>query len=194
MPITKERKILIAVAGVACTVFLADRVLMGGSLSGPAEASASPGMTAAPGNLAATVSTDAASPATSGPMADADFTVELLTAADTRPSLAQRLSQAGRALPTDTPDAFTPSSHWQAPAAPEARPEAAAPFDARGFANRHRLDAVFVGKASSYAMIAGQTIRVGDSREGMTLAEVGDRWVVWAGHGVRVKVHLDPRR
>lgn len=187
MPVTKERKILIAVAGTACAVFFADQVLMGGSLSGPTEASAAPGSSVASGMVSEAAGAGV-------PVADADFTVELLTSPESTTSLAQRLSRAGRALPRETPDAFSPSSHWQTSAEAEAAPAVASSFDARGFANRHRLDAVFVGHASSHAMIAGQAIRVGDTREGMTLAEVGDRWVVWTGHGVRVKVHLDPRR
>ena len=43
-------------------------------------------------------------------------------------------------------------------------------------------------------MINGRTMRVGQTCEGVTLEQIGDRSVVWAGHGVRFRVTLDGRQ
>lgn len=191
MAISKERKILMAVAGTACAIFLADRVLTGGSLGGPTDASASvAGVSTPPAGVEQGVVDTSVSAFAGG--------VELHANEKPIPSLAQRLADAGRDLPPTTPDAFAPSGVWQKPAAPPTPTPVAAPtpvsFDARGFANGHRLDAVFLGSESSHAMVNGRALRLGDERQGMTLVEIGDRWVVWAGHGMRLKVHLDTRR
>ncbi|MEM9417880.1 MAG: hypothetical protein AAGA25_02345 [Planctomycetota bacterium] len=182
MALTKERKILITVAGVACGIFLLDRALMGGSMSGPTQAhAAGPSVAAiapAPAIVTQTTAMDVAALDLSGPSQDTT-------------SLAQRLSRAGKHLPDTTPDAFRPSSRWQQPAAPA---QAAAPqreFDPRAFADRNPLDAVYASPQGAYAMIDGQATRLGEVRDGMTLTKIGDRWVIWAGGGIRIKVHLD---
>ncbi len=187
MALTKERKILIAVAGLACGVFLLDRVLMGGALSGPSQAQA-----AGPSviSTAANPGVAAVTPAVHDLTIDLDLTAEPVNTT----SLAQRLAHAGRQLPDTTPDAFRASARWQN-ATPTELPAASSPsFDPRAFADRNPLDAVFASPRGATAMVAGRALRQGDVREGMTLTDIGDRWVVWTGGGVRVKVHLDPAR
>lgn len=186
MALTKERKILIAVAGLACGVFLLDRVLMGGAMSGPSQAQAA-------GPPAAIVPANPAALAVA-PAADHDLAIDLTPTAISTTSLAQRLAHAGRQLPETTPDAFRPSARWQT-APPADAPVAASPsFDPRAFADRHPLDAVYASPQGATAMVDGRAVRRGDVREGMTLTDIGDRWVVWTGGGVRIKIHLDPVR
>lgn len=186
MALTKERKILIAVAGVACGIFLVDRVLMGGAVSGPAAAQA-----AAPvPNVTSVLPANPELTATPTPSVELD----LNPSATTKTSLAQRLAHAGRHLPDRTPDAFRPPAAWRTPdTARPPGPEARA-FEPRVFADRHPLDAVFASPRGSYAMINGQMVYRGDVRDGMTLSEIGDRWVVWSGNGLQLKIHLDPAR
>lgn len=184
MKITKERKILMAVAGVACTVFLADRVLMGGAVSGPQSAAAA-ATTPAPADNAAEALAVAPTPdALAAALADSD--------AACVPSLAERLDQARAALPAETPDAFIPSGHWQQAAAVPTENHEEVTFDAKAFRDRFPLDAVFSARGQARAMVAGRSISVGESRDGMTLTQIGDRWVIWTGHRMQVKVHLDP--
>jgi len=176
---------LAAVAGLACAVFVADRVLMGGALSGPqsAQAAGAPVAKAAP----------ASAPAAPAPGAAITTTAPVgFAVGPAHDSLAQRLERAGRGLPAETPDAFRPSSQWKQAASTDAKPKSEA-FDPQAFARRHHLDAVFNSGGRSRAMIAGQPLLVGDTREGMTLKQIGDRWVVWEGHGITRTVHLDPR-
>ncbi|MBB6429255.1 hypothetical protein [Algisphaera agarilytica] len=186
MALTKERKILITVAGVACGILLLDRVMLGGSMGGPTPAQAA-------GPSVAVVAP--AAPAAVTPAATDVVALDLTGSPQDTTSLAQRLSRAGKHLPEATPDAFRPSARWHnpAPASPGAAP-ARPDFDPRAFADRNPLDAVYASPQGAYAMIDGQATRLGEVRDGMTLTDIGDRWVVWSGGGVKVKVHLDPVR
>lgn len=185
MPITKERKILIAAAGLACAVFLGDRVLMGGAMSGPQSADAASGALAAPA--------DTTNPAPIAPVANADATPSAASQAPVA-SLAQRLDKARGVLPSDTRDVFRPAAPWQtSTAAPAALPQGQA-FDAQAFAQRNPLDAVFSANGKAHAVVAGRIVRLGETRDGLTLTHVGDRWVVWSGHGQQFKIHLDTKR
>jgi len=189
MALTKERKILIAVAGLACGIFFLDRALLGGSMSGPTQAEAAGSNTAF-----LDPASDAAIPPLDDSATAVDLDMEFSSVALPTTSLAQRLAEAGRHLPSTTPDAFHPSSRWQTPGAPVISDTESPTFNPRAFADRNPLDAVFASPQGATAMIAGQALRLGDTRDGMILAEIGDRWVVWSGGGVRVKVHLDPVR
>ncbi|MEM7624237.1 MAG: hypothetical protein AAF333_01275 [Planctomycetota bacterium] len=189
MAITKERKILMAAAGLACAVFLTDRVLMGGAMSGPQSADAASGALAA--------AAEPVNPGGDTPQA----AIATTPAENTRPtpsapvdSLAQRLDKARDALPAQTRDVFRPSAQWQtsrdAPAATSSGPA----FDAQAFVRNNPLDAVFSASGQAQAMVGGRLVQLGETRDGLTLTEVGDRWVVWTGHGQQFKIHLDPKR
>ncbi len=191
MPLTKQRKLLIAVAGVACLAWGGDRLLLGGVASGPRPASASVGGAVAratpldgAADAAVRDAIAAATAAQRAALADA-------TDAAARPSLAQRLEAARAGLARQTPDAFKPRGAFQ-PAAPEptVAPMTAQEFDPRGFSQRQRLDAVFTSDGEARAVVAGGLVRVGDTVEGMQLVAIGDRWVDWIGHGYKVRVHL----
>ncbi|MEO1236930.1 MAG: hypothetical protein AAFX76_09105 [Planctomycetota bacterium] len=189
MAVSRERKVLIAVAGVAAALVVADRVLLNGSLGGPQSAEAA----GVPGPAAAAVSLTASADA---PPTPADKLIEAMEDDRDRTTLADRLASIDSALPPRTPDAFRASPRWDRPApTPEAAP--AVPresFDPRRFAEDHPLDAVYLAEGRAYAMVAGRMMHVGDRRGRMELTEIGDRWVVWTGHGMRVKVRLDPVR
>lgn len=189
MGLTKERKILIAVAGLAGVLFAGDRALMGGTMSGPKTAAAASGAIAAPTQTAGNSTSPTAKPAA----------ISSSTPAEAQPlvaSLAQRLDQSRGILPTQTRDVFRMPAQWQnSPAAPtpSALPEPRPIFDAQEFARQNPLDAVFSANGRSHAVVAGKIVRLGESRDGLTLTEVGDRWVVWSGHGQKFKLHLDPK-
>ena len=185
MAMTKERKILMAAAGVACAVFLGDRVLLGGTMGGPQSAQAASGALALPSD-----------PGDSIPETAPEPTPAPVGSQPTRSvaSLAERLDRARDILPTETRDVFRPSDAWQAAPEPTPTVYAEPTFDARDWVRRHPLDAVYSTNGAAHAVVAGQIVRLGESRDGLTLTQVGDRWVVWRGHGREFKVHLDPPR
>lgn len=194
MALTKERKILIAVAGLACGIFIIDRVLMGSAMSGPQQANAAGPAIPAVSDGSAVAD---AGPNSPSPVAPDSGTTDIYrpTPSTTSTSLAQRLAEAGRHLPRETPNAFLASADWQVPPASAGQPVVLnESFDPRAFARRHRLDAVFASPQGAYAMVNGEALRIGDIREEMTLTDIGDRWVIWAGHDLHVKVRLDPIR
>ncbi len=181
----QQRKILCIVAAVAAAGVFADRVLLGGSVSGgpqTAAAAASPAPAAPP------------TPAvTSSQVADRVVAPASLLAPPTT-SLAQRLDHLDERLPAETPDAFVASDFWRTQARSEGAPDATVrEFDPRAFARRHPLHAIYSEAGQARAMIDGQALRVGQVRDGVTLERIDDRSVVWAGYGVRFRVTLDRR-
>ena len=109
-------------------------------------------------------------------------------------SLAQVLEEAGGDLPEQTRDVFSPSARWITPPTPETAAPQTESFNAQAFARSHRLDAVFSAGTQYHAVINGEVVTPGQIIDGLTLAEIGDRWVVWSGHGLRFRVHLDPQQ
>ncbi|MEM9881345.1 MAG: hypothetical protein AAF800_00315 [Planctomycetota bacterium] len=179
MKLSRQRKGLLAVASAAGLLVLADQVLLGGTAGKPTSASA-----AAP--VAAAEAPTAAAPVPA--------TAVAATVPTTTPSLADRLAHAGRHLPDATPDAFRPGPRWRAaePAAEAPRPGRG--FDPQAFLQEHRLEAVTRGDGQATAMISGRPMPLGTVRRGMTLRQINERGVVWAGHGVRLHDRLDPDR
>jgi len=170
-----------SVAGVAALLVAADSFLGGGTASGPAAAQAAP---------AAAVSSVAAAE----PMRSVDLTVrdDVLVAGASVRSLAQRLEAAQARLPRQTPDAFETPPQWRShDEVPQAIVPARDGFDPKAFAQTYRVDAVFVSDGVAQAVANGTVVQEGDVCEGMTLQRIGDRWLEWAGHGVRVRVHVD---
>lgn len=75
------------------------------------------------------------------------------------------------------------------PTAREATPAVAA-VDVAAFLRRRPLAAVLGDGASVRAVVAGEVLRVGDVREGMEVAAIGRRHVVWSGGGLRFAAGL----
>jgi hypothetical protein len=182
---TQQRKILIAVAGVAALLVGIDRVLLNTSVSGPQPASAAgpPAPLAPPPPASAIPDT----PASIG-------TTATTTHAPGMPSLADRLERAASKLDPQTPDAFGVSGYWTRPQAPPPPVADDAPtFDARRFVRQHPLHAITRDGERAAAMVGGRLMRVGETRDGVTLDRIGEREVEWVGHGVRFRVGLNPR-
>ena len=188
MAVTKQRKILLAVAGVAALLVIADRMVLGGA-TGPQQATAAAPVPAPAPSAAAMLSAD-----TPGIAPSIAATPLKTTAESTVISLAQRLAKAEDQLVGSTPDAFAASAEWARPPAPVATPQAITPgFDPQAFARRNPLSAVTLRGGEATAMIGGQAMRLGEQREGVTLVDAGDRWVEWQGHGQRFRVRLGAR-
>lgn len=177
MVISRERLILLGVAGAAFALFALDRAFSGG-VTGPASASAavaSPSTTSAP--VVSVVATSNVAPSA---IEQIDPNVR---------SLAQRLEAVSHRLPEQTYDAFITPEAWR----PKGNPVVVATgndFNPQLFARKHPVDAVFSSDGEAQAVVNSQVVRVGDERDGMRLQSIGDRWVDWAGNGVRVRVHV----
>ncbi len=176
MTLTRERKILVAVAGLAALLVAADRLM----LSGPQSAQAG---------------TVAAAPAPTAPAAAAPApgtTTEPTTVADNGPSLADRLERVRGQVMPEQRNAFTAPQAW-APARDEPAVVTATGFDPEAFARKHPLEAVTIQGNRRTAVVAGDVVTLGETREGMTLTAIEDGYVIWSGQGVRVRVRLHPR-
>ena len=176
MKVTRERKALIAVAVLATTAFLGDRVLMGGQLTGPQTAAAA----TAPGVPA----TASASVLTTPDVALADEISH-------GPSVAQRLDQVRSKLKSDAPDPFA-ASNLLASEPTRVAAKARATFDPRAFSKQHPLDAVTANGQHRRAIVNGKLMSAGDTLDGVTLESIGDRSVIWSGHDTRFRVRLHP--
>ena len=179
---TRQRKILVGVAVLAFLLVLVDRVLLG-SATGPARASAA----------IAPVAPAAIAEPTASPTAAAALELQPLQSVHDGPSLAERLGDLESRLLADGRDPFKPGAIWQvAEPAPLAKP--AEKFDAQRFAQDHPVAATYINGGERHAIIDGRIARVGLESRGMVLMEIGDRWVVWQGHGMKVRVHVGPSR
>jgi len=183
MALTKERKVIIAVLGLAVGALVVDRFLLGSSVSGPAEARATqPAVATEP--LAAV-----SSAATGLPAAEDDPGVAAQVA------LAERLDQiqqAGGFTLTDLPDAF---SGLAGPESGEDDPEPQPQTEAREietFQRTHRLMAVAASDRGQMAIINGRTVLVGQSVDGFKLLSVAERSVVLGKDAARVQLKIDP--
>ena len=195
MAMNKQRKILCIVAALAAAGVVADRALLGGSVSGgPQTAAAAPVPATPPAPLAAPTPPTPLAPLAP---ASAGAGVVSLAAAAAGPTLADRLSRVQDTLVGPAPDAFVASAYWQ-PRVAEPEPTAAvtpvADFDPRRFARQHPLHAIYNQRGTARAMVDGRALRVGDVVDGVTLEAIDERSVVWAGPGVRFRVTVDGRR
>ena len=85
----------------------------------------------------------------------------------------------------------------QSPFQPRARgpvaappPPVVAPMDVPAFLTRRPLAAVLGQGGNARAVVAGEVLRVGDTRDGMTLEAIHGRFVVWSGAGIRFAAGL----
>ena len=178
MNLSRSQKILIAVLGVGLGALAVDRLLLGGAATGPAQASAMPipGAPAPDGTAhAGAGDSSAAAPAT-------------LSVAEQLRAVAAAEHLNGAVVP----DAFEPSEQWVPAPAPADNRSAArqAESAADNFARSHPLSAVLTTPTGGWAMIAGQTVRVGQSVDGFTLVSVTEGAAVLERDGVRVELKL----
>ncbi len=184
MKISRERLILAGVLGLAGVALLADRLVIGSDVTGPAESSASV-LDAAPTQA----SLPGAGTAPTGTDLPADPQAQAVT-------LSQRLRDLGNQSPsTDMPplrDAFAPDAAWTAdPHDPAGSADNKAKQRAAElFQNQHQLDAVMVSVDSRFAVVGGQMIYIGQTLDDYRLVEVHERSAVFQSAGLRVELGL----
>lgn len=183
MKTPRGRTILIVVLTVAGLGLVADRVVIGSDVTGPAQSSAGvvDGFDVGPAPL---------------PTASASGQVESLNT-DKAPavSFAQRLrlitDSSADTDPGQARDAFTPGLGWEAiPSAPGAATDNQARRAAEAFQQTHRLDAVLITDDNRCAVIGGQTLFVGQMLDGYRLEAVHERSAVFEASGVRVEIGI----
>ena len=182
MILTKRRKALAAVLGIAVAVFMGDRI-MGWLPLGPEQAEASVPLGVSFGQ---------------------EFSEEMrVTAALTNippapRTLAARQHELAGADGLDAAsvtDAFCPSEAWIAkprpkePTAAKAQPDLAG-LRVRQFAERHKLTATAVGPDGGMAIIDGQCLVVGRQMDGLKLVSVDRSSATLEADGIKVKLSL----
>ena len=96
---------------------------------------------------------------------------------------------AAPSLPGPGDPFFQAAPAVEPPAAEQ--PALAAPAaDIAGFLSRRPLEAVLGQGGRARAVVAGEVLRAGDVRDGMTLESIRGRHVVWRGRGVRFAAGL----
>jgi hypothetical protein len=182
MALTRRRKALAGVLGLAVAVFLADRV-MGWLPLGPDQAAASVALGASLGQ-------------------DFDEQMRATAALANVPpaprTLAARLHElagAGGLDAASVTDAFCPSQAWiakplpQGPALAKGQPDLAG-LSARQFAERNKLTATAVGADGGMAIIDGRCLTVGREIDGLKLVAVDRDSATFEADGIAVKLPL----
>jgi hypothetical protein len=186
MALTKERKMILVVLGLAVGAFLVDRLVLDSGFSEPAQAQASEAVAISQAPILAG-RTPAAEPV--APQADPAVAAQVALA----DRLAQLQDSKGFTL-TKINDAFARPGGLAPPAdLPNDRPEpSAAASAAETFQKTHRLMAVVASERGHMAIINGRTVRVGQSLDGFELLSVEQRSVLLGKDSVRVQLKLDP--
>ena len=177
MALSKKRKVIVCILGLAVAALLADRALLGSGKPGPKEAAAEP--SAAP---AAAPNTPAKSPA--APPRQSRETV--------RESLAcrlQALSEAGGSDSANVRDAFCLSPAWTKDLGPAA-PSSPEQDKAEKLKTDHQLMAVMVAREGGYAIVDGKCLRIGQVLDGFTLISVTEKSAVLESDGIRVELKV----
>ncbi|MBT3201552.1 MAG: hypothetical protein HN350_16745 [Phycisphaerales bacterium] len=181
-----KQKIMYAALGLAVLVFVADRIIPGGSPVGPQDVQAS--MTVEDGDAD---KTDSSANVPSGHT----------QVAEARTALAMRLDSVARSHHlADKPikNAFLPSAQWVGPRVEKA-PEASEPQTdfaelkarkAREFVGAHRLQGVIVAAGRSMAIIDGNCISIGQKLGGFELKSVTSSSAVLSYQDVSVVLNL----
>ena len=175
---------MIAVLGVAGLGLLADRVIIGSDVTGPAQSSA--------GVI------DGFDPTLVDPVnVEIDPTHLSALTSDPGVSFAQRLREAvgdttEKTATTDlSRNAFTPPQGWQT-----ASPGQVGTTDntssrlAREFQSKYTLEAVMVLGDKRYAVIGGQTLHIGQEVNGYKLTAVHERSATFERNGIKLEVGI----
>ena len=186
MEISKKHIVLFVALGIAAVVFLADRVMPGGSPTGPSEAQA----------VAADELSDETAPEVSSRADDRET-----QAAEVRTALAGRLDSVARSHrlePSAVKNAFFPSPEWIGPQGDkvvvdeEPEPEVdSAEVKAREFARMHQLKGAIVASGRSIAIIDGNCVSIGQKVDGFELKSVTASTAVLACEGAEVVLKLN---
>jgi hypothetical protein len=183
MEILKKHKVMFVVLGIAVSVFVADRVIPGGSPAGPSEAQASPGELSV-------------EPVVESPVVDDRET----QAAEVRTALARRLDTVARSHrlePAAVKDAFFPSPDWVGPrddgkvVVDEAPVVDSAEVKAQEFARMHQLKGAIVASGRSIAIIDGNCVSLGGVVDGFELKSVTSDTAVLTCESATVTLRLN---
>lgn len=181
--LSRERKVIIGILGVALAGLAADRLFFSSGLTGPAEASAAAGEFAVDASLDALVEEIDAEPAS------APERTESLTA--TLSGRFEKYARQDSADVTGLSDVFRPSDSWLGTS--EAPGGAARTITAADeFGMRHTLSAIMMSRSNPGAVVNRQLITVGKELDGFTLVAVNERSVVFEAEGEQVVLELDP--
>jgi hypothetical protein len=169
MNLSKSRKVMLGLLGLAAVAFAADKLLRGGATLQPNAAAAQ----TLPGGTV-----PALQPAAPAATEEAKAAPALLSVAERLKGLAE----TSGLNPTLARDAFVPPESW----IPEAPPPASTPAapvvkvdPAADFARNHKVTAVIlVGNAGS-AIIDGKVVQIGQELDGFTLVRMAAGSVVF---------------
>ncbi|MBC8372727.1 MAG: hypothetical protein ISS69_03245 [Phycisphaerae bacterium] len=183
MEIQKKHKVMFAVLGLAVAVFLADRVMPGGSPAGPDKAQA------AIGEAGDEIAAEVFSPAD-----DRETQV-----AEVRTVLAKRLDSLARSRrlePSAVKDAFLPSPEWVGPrggkvVVDEEPVVDSAEVKAQEFARTHQLKGAITASDRSIAIINGDCVSIGQKVDGFELKSVTADTAVLTCEGAEVVLKLN---
>jgi len=184
MEISKKHIAMFVALGIAVVVFLADRVMPGGSPAGPGQAHAAE----------ADVLSDETTPEASSPADDRET-----QAAEVRTALARRLDSVARShrlKPSAVKDAFFPSTEWVGPrggkVVVDEEPKVnSAEVKAQEFARMHQLKGAIVASDRSIAIIDGNCVSVGQMVDGFELKSVTADTAVLVCEGTEVVLKLN---
>ena len=183
MEIPKKQIAMFVALGIAVVVFLADRVMPGGSPAGPNEAQA-----------AAEELNDETAPEVSSPADDRETQT-----AEVRTALARRLDLVARSHRLESSavkDAFFPSPQWVGPRGGKVvvddEPKAdSAEVKAQEFARMHQLKGAIVAADRSIAIIDGNCVSIGQKVDGFELKSVTADTAVLTCQGAEVVLKLN---
>ena len=186
MEISKKHIVLFVAVGIAAVVFLVDRVMPGGSPTGPSEAQA----------VTVDELSDEIAPEVFSPVDDRET-----RAAEVRTALARRFDSVARSHrlePSAVKNAFFPSLEWVGPQGDkivvdeEPEPEVdSAEVKAQEFARMHQLKGAIVAPGRSIAIIDGNCVSIGQKVAGFELKSVTAGTAVLVCEGAEVVLKLN---
>ena len=184
MKISRKHMVMFVALGIAIVVFLANRVMPGGSPTGPDTVQAAP----------AAELDDTILPELPLPVDDRET-----QAAEVRTALAKRLDSVARSHrlgQSAVKDAFFPSAQWVGPregkVVVDDEPKVdSAEVKAQEFARMHQLKGAIVAAGRSIAIIDGNCVSVGQKVDGFELKSVTASTAVFVCEGVEVVLNLN---
>jgi hypothetical protein len=184
MQISKKHIVMFVALGAAVVVFMADRVMPGGSPTGPDTVE----------GAVADDPNDASQLELLSPVSDRETQV-----AEVRTALAKRLSMVERSHrlgQSEVKDAFFPSPEWVGPREGKVVVDNAPEIDsvqvkANAFARMHQLKGAIVASGRSIAIIDGNCVSVGQKVDGFELKSVTADSAVLVCQGVSVVLNIN---
>ena len=181
-----KQKVMYAVLGLAVVVFVADRIMPGGSPVGPQDAQAT--LLVEQGDAGKTESS-------------ADVRGSHTQAAEARTALARRLDSVARSHRLDNKpvkNAFLPSPQWVGPRQKKISVVTRSQTDlallkarkVSEFVRAHRLQGVIVAAGRSMAIIDGNCISIGQKLSGFELKSVTSSSAVLSCQDISVVLNL----